>query len=251
MSAPVSLSPKAFCEWGLAGIEMLRDRVSVLVIVDVLSFTTAVDVAVSRGAAIIPFPLGDRAAAGLAAERAGARLALPRRVAVEQGGFSLSPGSLAAIEAGTRLLLPSPNGSRLSLAGGPVPVLAGCLRNATAVAVAARRIAGDGAVGVIPAGEHWPDGSLRPGIEDLIGAGAILHALGLSFSAEAQAFSPEARVARDAFLSAAADLPGLIGGCLSGQELIGWGFAQDVDVAVALDVSVTAPLLRDGIYRHA
>ena len=49
-------------EWGMAGVEALRERVSVLVIVDVLSFSTAVDVAVSRAlggfiAAVLPLIL--------------------------------------------------------------------------------------------------------------------------------------------------------------------------------------------------
>jgi 2-phosphosulfolactate phosphatase len=42
----------AWSEWGMAGVVALRDRVAALVIVDVLSFSTAVDVAVSRGAVV-------------------------------------------------------------------------------------------------------------------------------------------------------------------------------------------------------
>jgi 2-phosphosulfolactate phosphatase len=37
-------------------------------------------------------------------------------------------------------------------------------------------------------------------------------------------------------------------GCVSGQELIGRGYAQDVEVAVQLDASDAAPLLVDGAY---
>ncbi|HEY8383682.1 MAG TPA: 2-phosphosulfolactate phosphatase [Microvirga sp.] len=229
-------------EWGMAGIESLRGRVSVFVIVDVLSFSTAVDVAVSRGAAVYPFPLGDRAAAQEAADRAGAVLAQPRRAG--GGQFSLSPASLARLPAGARIMLPSPNGSRLSLGCGGTPVLAGCLRNAGAVARAALRIAGGGAIGVIPAGERWPDGGLRPAIEDLLGAGAIVHHLGL-------ACSPEARVAHDAFRSAGHDMAEIVSGSASGLELRDAGFPQDVEMAVAGDVSDTAPLLSGGAYMAA
>ncbi|HJT90031.1 MAG TPA: hypothetical protein VJ732_19305 [Bryobacteraceae bacterium] len=97
----------------MAGVGALRDRVGVLLIVDVLSFSTAVDVAVSRGAKIYPFPYGDEVAALAAAESIGAVLAHPRGAA--GGPFSLSPASLLAVSAGTKLLLPSPNGARLSL----------------------------------------------------------------------------------------------------------------------------------------
>ena len=86
---------QAFTEWGLRGVETLRDRVAALVIVDVLSFSTAVDVAVARGASVIPSPLSDRAEAQVAAAAAGAVLAEPRN---SLGlGFSLSPVSLVGI----------------------------------------------------------------------------------------------------------------------------------------------------------
>ena len=97
-------------------------------------------------------------------------------------------------------------------------------------------------MGVVPAGERWPDGSLRPAIEDLLGAGAIIHHLALPCS-------PEAQVARDAFRSAGRDVGQLIRASVSGHELIEGGFAGDVDIAVELEVSLCAPLLTGGAYR--
>lgn len=231
------------CEWGLKGIELLRDRVGVIVIVDVLSFSTAVDVATARGAFICPFPYirsGGAAEAEEAAAAAGATLAKPRGTA---GAHSLSPVSLADIAPATRLMLPSPNGSRLSLACGEVPVFAGCLRNATAVADSVRAFAGGRDIAVIPAGERWEDDSLRPAIEDWLGAGAIISALGL-------ACSPEAELAKRAFEAAGPDLGHLVRTAMSGQELIGRGYEGDVEMAIDLDVSDGAPLLVDGAYRQ-
>lgn len=161
-------------EWGIEGVRRLRPEVAVLVIVDVLSFSTAVDIATGRGAQIVPFPSGDRETAQDAANRAGAILAAPRKAG--GGQVSLSPLTLFQLAAGTRLMLPSPNGSPLSVEAAPGPVLAGCFRNAGAVARAALALAGGEDIGVIPAGERWPDGSLRPAVEDSLGAGAVIHA---------------------------------------------------------------------------
>jgi 2-phosphosulfolactate phosphatase len=230
----------ALNEWGLAGIEALRERVAVFVIVDVLSFSTAVDVAVSRGAIVYPFPYGEQVAAQIAADRVGAVLAQPRRAG--GGQFSLSPVTLSAVPRGTKLMLPSPNGSRLSVVCGDIPVLTGCLRNAAAVAKSARTIASGGAVGVVPAGERWPDGSLRPAIEDLLGAGAILDRMGLPCS-------PEAQVARDAYRTARQELANLIRASVSGRELVDRGFSGDVELALEQDVSTSAPILAVGAYR--
>ncbi|HEX4302276.1 MAG TPA: 2-phosphosulfolactate phosphatase [Rhizomicrobium sp.] len=230
----------AHCEWGPNGIAVLRGRAKVFVIVDVLSFSTAVDIAVARGASIVPFPLGSGEAAAIAARASGAILANPKRAA--SGQYSLSPASLQTIAAGTKLMLPSPNGSKLSLACGGAVVFAGCLRNATAVAKAALHAAEGGDIAVIPAGERWrSDDSLRPAIEDWLGAGAILDALGLPPSAEAC-------VARDTFRAARADMAQTIRDSLSGRELIESGFAVDVELAVQRDVSICAPRLQRGCY---
>lgn len=232
---------RVHCEWGLSGVEVLRDHVAVMVIVDVLSFSTAVDVAVHRHARIHPFPYGDEDASRAEAERLGVRLAASRKAG---GQLSLSPASLMKLNPGERLLLPSPNGSRLSLACGRAIVLAGCLRNAKAVAAKALALADGAKIAVIPAGERWPDGSLRPAIEDLLGAGAIIAALGLTGD-------PEAEVARNAFLSAEPHLAQTLRGCRSGQELIGREHAMDVEIALDLNASHCAPMLKNGAYENA
>jgi 2-phosphosulfolactate phosphatase len=228
------------CEWGLEGIESLRARASAFVIVDVLSFSTAVSVGVERGAQIIPFPLGDAAAAAKAARELGAVAAAPRTAGGKQP--SLSPASLRGLAAGTRLLLPSPNGSRLSLATGDTPTFCACLRNFEAVAEAARRAAGSGVVAVIPAGERWPNDTLRPAIEDLIGAGAVIAALRGRESAEAQ-------VARIAF-EGVGDIGTMVRQSVSGRALAAIGFAQDVEVALEVGLSGCAPRLEGGAYSN-
>jgi 2-phosphosulfolactate phosphatase len=232
---------KVHCEWGLNGLEALRDHCAVVVIVDVLSFSTAVDVAIHRHARIYPFPHGDEDAARDEAARVGARLAASRRGG---GELSLSPASLTKLNPGERLLLPSPNGSRLSLAGGRATVLAGCLRNAAAVAAKAVQLADGAAIAVIPAGERWPDGSLRPAIEDLIGAGAVIEFLHLACDAEA-------KVAHAAFCAAEPHLAVTIRGSRSGLELIEREHGLDVDIAVELNVSRCAPILKNGAYENA
>lgn len=228
------------CEWGLAGIEAWLPRASVFIIVDVLSFSTAVSVAVELGAVIIPFPYGDPDAAAVEAVKRGAVAAAPKRALREQ--FSLSPTSLKRLDPGARVLLPSPNGSRLSLETGGAPTICGSLRNVTAAAKAANDLAKDGVVAVIAAGERWPDQSLRPAIEDWLGAGAIIRSLG-------GIETPEATLARLAFSAAEPSLDAIIRGSISGCELIDRGFQADVDIALEIDSCASVPILDEGEYR--
>lgn len=228
------------CEWGLAGIEHWKSRASVFVIVDVLSFSTAVSVAVDRGASVLPFASGDPDAAAAEALRRGAIAASARRASGSQ--FTLSPESLSTLPAGAKLLLPSPNGSRLSLATGEVATLCGSLRNVEAVAKAAGRMAGTkGLIAVIAAGERWPDQTLRPAVEDWLGAGAIIRYLAADESAEAT-------LARLAFEATGAGLQDLVRGCWSGRELIDRGFPQDVEIALEVNSSGSAPRLTSDGY---
>jgi 2-phosphosulfolactate phosphatase len=168
----------------------------------------------------------------------GAVLAGPR----SREEISLSPASLRQLPAGAHVVLPSPNGSTLSRLTGSLPTLTGCLRNAAAVARAAQ--AYGPRIGIVPAGEQWPDGSLRPGIEDWLGAGAILsHLAGPS--------SPEAELAREAFLRQQATLATVIESCASGRELIEQGWTEDVLVATELESSRCAPVLIEHAYQDA
>lgn len=220
-------------EWGLDGVAVLARTCAVLVIVDVLSFSTSVDIAVSRGGRVLPVRYRDERGE---AEARAAGAALPG----DGGPWTLRPSSLVDLPDGTFLALPSPNGATLSAAAAEtgVTVLAGCLRNAPAIAKAIET----GPVGIIPAAERWGHvGALRPSVEDQLGAGAIAHALG-------GALSPEARLAEAAFLAFADDLPAILRECSSGRELIAGGHPGDVELAARHGVSTTVPRLVEGVF---
>lgn len=228
------------CEWGAAGIAGLAPLADVVIIVDVLSFSTCIDVAVGRGAEVYPFASGGEALDDYATQ-IGAIVASHNRG--DTGRYTLSPASLAPIPPGTRLVLPSPNGSTLSLATGGKVTFAGCLRNARAVAHAA--LSHGSSILVVPAGERWRDGTLRPAIEDLIGAGAIISYLSQHYPASA-----EALVALNAFESSRDQLHQTLTNCSSGRELVERGFPQDVALAADLNCSDCAPHLSAGAYRR-
>jgi 2-phosphosulfolactate phosphatase len=213
------------------------------VIVDVLSFSTCVDVALARGAAILPLPMGRADAADFARER-NAALAVHRGETDERSPYSLSPLSLSRAIQGERVVLPSPNGSALSFASAELcpRVYTACLRNASAVA---RRLAHvEGLVLVVAAGERWDGatGPLRPAFEDLVGAGAVLAGL------EDREHSPGARAAVGAFRAVAGDLKGCMKSCQSGRELIERGFAGDVAIASEFGASETVPRFLNGAF---
>lgn len=230
-------------EWGRRGIEQVANHGHITVVVDVLSFSTCVDIAVARGVEVFPFAFKDERAGAFALEMK-AVLASPQRSKTRP---SLSPTSLLHLNSGSRLVLPSPNGSTLSRVARSPIVLAGCLRNAMAVAEFVNQQKcpeGRPKVTVIAAAEHWNDDSPRFALEDLLGAGAIIAQLSGSKS-------PEALMAMAAFAGVVDQLFAVIDDSTSGKELKARGFAEDNRLAAALNVSNAVPRLSDGCYRQA
>ncbi|ACQ80219.1 putative lipoprotein [Beutenbergia cavernae DSM 12333] len=221
--------------WGPQAVR--RFPATHVVVVDVLRFTTAVDVAVSHGARVHPYRWRDGGAGHLAAET-GAHLADG-----SSSPYSLSPASLAGLNPGDAVVLPSPNGSTcaaLAHERGAV-VLAACLRNAAAVAA---WLDGTGAedVLVVACGEQWPDGAgLRPALEDELGAAAVVAQLGGSRSAEADAAARLWTACADG----AADL---VRGSASAAEARSRGWHDDLELACRVGASDAVPLLLDGAF---
>jgi len=223
------------CEWGENGLKSLSPISDVIIIVDVMSFSTCVSIAVSRGAVVYPFLL-NRDKAKEFADSIGAIAAQARA----GGLYSLSPRTMLKVEPGMKLVLPSGNGAKLSLLAGETPCLAGSLRNAKAVAMKAMSLGHR--ISVIPAGERWKqDESLRPAFEDWIGAGAIISNLVGNKSTEAQ-------TAEAIYHHFSQKLSEALSSCSSGRELVAAGFQSDIASIAELDADNAAPILRNGYY---
>ncbi|WBQ05890.1 2-phosphosulfolactate phosphatase [Kribbella sp. CA-293567] len=228
-------------DWGPVGAAAVPG--SLVAVVDVLSFTTAVTVAVDLGIDVYPYRWRDETAIPYA-EQLDAVLAVGR----SQPGVTLSPASIRQAKGVRRLVLPSPNGSTISqqLSDSGSTVLAVSLRNRLAAADwVARKLADDPSLTVVAvaAGERWSDGSLRPAVEDLWGAGGLLTAL---VDRGVGPLSPEARAAAAAYREVAGELPELLHECAGGRELTAYGFADDVTVAGEVDISGLVPVLQGG-----
>lgn len=242
-------------EWGPTGAAAVAADVTV--VVDVLSFTTTLSIAVERGITVLPYVWRDERAREYAAERdavlAVGRLEARSLAPDEPRGISLSPAEMATAELTgvERIVLPSPNGSTIcfALAEAGASVVAASLRNASAVAAyLAPLLRGGATCAVVAAGERWRDGTLRPCVEDLWGAGAVIAGI---VDSGLPGLSPEARVAELAFRGVRADLVAELAACASGVELAAAGYADDVEVAGQVDVSRVVPVLEAGAFVSA
>ncbi len=223
-------------EWGIHGIEELLPISDVIIIVDVLSFSTCVDIATKNGAIIYPYRWKDETAIDYAISLEAELADFERKLT---DGYSLSPASLINIPPQTKLVLPSPNGSTLTLATKTTPTLCGSLRNAKAVAKYAMRFGKK--ISIVPAGEQWADKALRVAFEDLVGAGAIISYLKGNLS-------PESKTALSVYKASKENLLEEIKNCSSGKELIERGFEKDIDLACDFNSSDNIPLLMGGAY---
>jgi 2-phosphosulfolactate phosphatase len=217
-------------EWGLRGAREAAERGDITVIVDVLSFSSTV-VTAFHFAPWIFLHRRPGTTSGTVCEKTKSR---PRR------------GPKRGRRTGRPLLIPrfpERSGVFRGRRKGVRPV-GRSLLNVSAVDDAAERIhARTGAdITVVPCGEQWADARegenrLRPGIEDDLGAGAILSRLRRSLS-------PEARVFMGAFRSVRNSLAELIWDCAGGRELRLRGFAEDVRFCARMDAFGEVPLLQ-------
>lgn len=231
-------------EWGIRGAREAAERGDIIIIVDVLSFSSTVISALRNGAIIYPYPpnLDGKSFA----EQVDAEYILGRAEAARIGKPTLSPVSFKEEHLNKKYVLSSLNGAFCTWIASEVPaLLIGSLLNASSVSAVANRLRlqSQANITVVPCGERWDDvreneNSLRPSIEDYLGAGAILSYLDGEKS-------PEAEVCMGAFQNAKGKINELIWECGSGRELRQKGFAEDVKHCSRLNVYQTVPLLNN------
>lgn len=235
-------------EWGRRGASEAAERGDIVIVVDVLSFSSTVVSALNVGAVIYPYPpdLDGKSYA----ESVGAEYILGRAEAARAGKPTLSPVTFNNGHRNNSYVLSSLNGAYCTWIASKVPaLLIGSLLNASAVASAANKIkqVSGAAITVVPSGEMWNDireneDRLRPSIEDYLGAGAILSKLDGEKS-------PEAQVCMAAFNGTKENLSQLIWDCGSGRELRERGYEEDVLHCARLDVTEAVPILVDGHFK--
>ncbi|WP_447587678.1 2-phosphosulfolactate phosphatase [Microbacterium lacticum] len=215
MSSPFDQSRyQVRLEWGDDGLARLAAS-DVVVVVDVLRFSSTVTTRVAAGGAV---PL-------------------------DAAAHAVSLNGAATCRAAAAL--------------DPAPiVLLGCLRNASAVAEAIadeqRRRGARTSIALIAGGELVPADAgaaartaRRFAVEDLLGAGAIVDALGVRGIDHT---SPEAAAAGEAFRGLRAATRHLLAASGSGQELAERGAHDEVRAAAELDASTAVPVLREGVF---
>jgi 2-phosphosulfolactate phosphatase len=228
-------------DFGPEGARAASAKGDLVVIVDVLRFSTTVCTAIANGFTIIP--CATKARAEEIARETGATVSGKTGVA----RYSLSPLDYVNPKNTEEVILISPNGAGCAeaLADRAVGFI-GCFLNARALARVLNSVAAASAkdITLIAAGEVREDQeddlkTRRFAIEDYLGCGIILSELKMRMTAEAE-------LCMRAFDASNHDYAGLIRASLSGQYLINRGLEFDISHAVQKNIYGTVPVLEQG-----
>lgn len=238
-------------DWGIRGVKEASERGDIIIVVDVLSFSSAITNAVHNGVIIYPFPrTGDINEFGKLVE---AEVCILERTRARELGLpSLSATSFNEAHKGKRYVVSSINGATcVKEANENNYIFIGCLLNASAVASVVNQIQKDKNLNitVIASGERWSGSKdeprdLRPSIEDYLGAGAILELIDGTKS-------PEARVCIGAYKNSKSELNELILDCSSGRELLSMGFPEDVKFCSQINTLTEVPVVVQDTKGHS
>jgi 2-phosphosulfolactate phosphatase len=165
---------------------------------------------------------------------------------------ALEDGRTVALDAAARAA--SPNGAEVAASVARGEVVLGGLRNAAAVArhvldrQSERRERTS--VAIVAAGERVArdEHAVRFAVEDQLGAGAVIAALG---DLGIDHCSPEAAVAGEGFRALRGATRHLLTASGSGRELADAGRKDEVLAAAAVDAASVVPVLRDGVFAPA
>jgi 2-phosphosulfolactate phosphatase len=195
-------------DWGAAGLDRLAPA-DIVVIIDVLRFSTTVTRAIERGETY--------------------------RLDAAAHAVSINGAAIAQHAAATGAVV---------LLG----ALRNASAVAAAIHTAQESRTQRTSIAVIAAGEliaRGPGGLLRFAVEDQLGAGAVIDALttlGIDHT------SPEAAVAAESFRALRRSTKHLLAASGSGQELIAQGRRDEVVDAAAVDAASVVPVLREGLF---
>ena len=208
-----------------------------VIVFDVLRATTTIAAALAAGVTEIHV-FGGTAPAREAAGRTGGVLLCGEEQCLPPPGFDLgnSPGAFArAAHARRTVYMSTTNGTRAVLAArGARRILTGALVNASAAARAASA-AGDDVL-LLCAGTGG-----QVAAEDVIGAGAVLHAL--RAAGHVRNASDAAWIAEELFLRHRGDLPAALRQSLGGRNVAAAGLEPDIAFAARLDALDTVGLV--------
>ena len=213
------------CEWGADGLARLAGAApDIVVVVDVLRFSTTVTDAVGRGESVTL----DEAAHAVSINGA----------AVAAAASDLRPAPLV-------LLGCLRNASAVARAVLAEQERRGARTSVAVIAAGELPSTGSGSRDSSASGDGSARGGPRFAVEDLLGAGAIIDALaelGLDHS------SPEAATACEAFRGLRRATRHLLAASGSGRELLDRDARAEVLNAAEVDASDAVPILRGGIF---